>query len=481
MISDVHLAEAEHGEREDGAWMRWRRPDWFPDHEFRRFADHLRAIVPAGDEAEIVFGGDIFEFEGPRVIDGETRFDDPPRTESDAVETLGRILRDHPIFVGAVADLVRHGFRAVFVSGNHDVQLVFPRVRAALREAIAAHLPELDAATLDDRLQAHPWFYQTEDGLHFEHGHQYDAFCSFRDPLQPLAHDADEIPPTVGSVAFRRLVSRMGYFNAYDERSFMLSGPAYLRHWARHYLFSRRSLAATWMIGTFQTIGTMLLRRPGDRLLQELRARAARSRARFAAERGLDREKLDAHAALFAQPVEHEPQRMIRELRGDHGLCAVAGLAGVAVAAFRPKLGLAIALASVVAAALNELAHPARGLVDEYARIGKVRRAIASLYGARAVVFGHTHIPDASIDDGVLYANTGSWASQAPSADDPEPEDTSYERGRPVVWIRRLADDRDAPIAGGLHRFRGDTLTPEVVRPTALPPEPAPTHAPAAA
>ncbi|MGZ3452975.1 MAG: metallophosphoesterase [Polyangiales bacterium] len=455
VLSDIHLAEAEPN---DGAWMRWRQARWFPDDDLRRFVDVLLSSVERDDVVDVVFGGDTFEFEGPRVVDGETRFDDPPRTEEDSRATAERILRDHPVFVGALADLVRAGHRVVFVIGNHDAQLAFPAVQAELRSAIHAHLSELDREEIERRVCVRPWFFQTEDGVHVEHGHQYDAYCTFRDPLHPFAPDAEEgareIHPTVGSVAFRHLISRMGYFNAYDERSFMLSGGGYLQHWAKHYLFSGKSLVFTAAAGTLKVAAKVLARRPREGVRDAIREQASWTRAAFARIHGLDRKAVERHASLFAAPVDEDPHRMIRDLRADHVICGTLGVFGVLLSAFKPRTGLAIAISSVLVAVVSELARPAKGTASEYANVEAVRRRIAEIYGLRAVVFGHTHVPSESRDGGTLQLNTGSWASRAPGADEAE----KTHRGRPVVWLHRPADDAHAALEGGLHQFDGAAI-----------------------
>jgi UDP-2,3-diacylglucosamine pyrophosphatase LpxH len=453
------LAEAEPSE---GAWMRWRQPRWFPDDDLRRFVSVLLESVGPNDDVDVVFGGDTFEFEGPRVVDGETRFDDPPRTEQDSCETLDRILRDHPVFVRSVASLVRAGARLVFVMGNHDAQLAFPAVQELLRRAIHAQLPELTAEEMERRVCVRPWFFQTGDGIHIEHGHQYDTYCSFRDPLHPFAHDfthdkAPEIHPTVGSVAFRHLISRMGYFNAYDERSFMLSADRYVQHWAKHYLFSTKSLVFTAASGALKVVAKVLSRRPGASLGKTIREKASATRDAFARSHGLPRHAVERHAELFTRPIDENAHRLIRELRADRVLCGALAAFGIVLSAFKPKAGVAVALSSVLLSVVSEIAEPAKGLVDEYARVEAVRKEIAEIYGLRAVVFGHTHVPSESREGGTLQLNTGSWASRAPSADDPEENPDQLPR-RPVVWLHRLADVANARLEGGLHYFDGTSI-----------------------
>lgn len=453
VLSDVHLAEAVESE---GAWMRYRQRRFFPDEDFRRFVDHVLGQLGGRDQLDLVFGGDFIEFEHPGR-EGE----DPPRTEDESLATLDRILADHPVFFRAIADVVRAGHRVVFVVGNHDVQLSFPRVHQRLCEFIGAMVPELSAEERARRLRVRTWFYQTADGVHVEHGHQYDAYCSFRDPLRPLAPLGVEINPTVGSVAFRHLIARMGYFNAYDERSFMLSVPAYLAHWAKHYLFSRHSLARTWFLGAVRVVGTMLAARPAKEVAATIKREATAARRAFAEANAVNREWIEEHAELFAAPADDTPTRIVREMRLDHAALAAIAVSGIFVAAFKPKLGLILSASAVAAGVANALLQPHAGVEAEYDRVERVARHIARIYRARAVVFGHTHIPQCQEEDGVLFCNTGAWTPDAPGAD--EPEEAPQKRGRPVVWLRRPLEGRSAPIEGGLYRFGENGLTAQIV------------------
>jgi len=451
VISDVHLGEEVPG---DDAWLSYRHRRFFPDEDFAVLVRHFLGLLRAGDRLELVLDGDVIEFESPRIVDGE-RFVETPRTEEEAVATLFAVVRDHPVFFEHLALLASEGHRVVFVAGNHDVQLALPGVRAALQGAIAKLLPSAEDSA---NVTVQPWFHQTDDGVHVEHGHQYDAYCSFRDPLRPLDLDGLQVQPTVGSLAFRHLIARMGYFNAYDERSFMLSVPRYLVHWARYYLFTRRSLAVTWFAGALRVLASILKSRPGRAVLQTIREQAAIARAAYAQTLALDAKALAAHANLFVEPVDENPHRVVREMRLDHAALAVVAVGGIITAAFKPKLGLAVTLGALVFGLAQELIAPRQPAKAEYRRVESVARSIAKIYGARAVVFGHTHVPHATFEGGIVYANAGSWAPPMEETHGEAPKKPT----RPVVWLRR--EDREgAPLAGGLYRLAEGKLVPASV------------------
>lgn len=451
VLSDVHLGEAEPS---DGPWMFYRQRRFFPDPALQQLVAFILDRLGALDALDLVLDGDVFELEGPRVVGGVTVFDEAPRTEDDAIDRASRIVADHEGFFGALARVVELGHQVVFVAGNHDAQLAFPGVQALVRRAVAERTSTREGAL--ERVQVEPWFYQSRDGLHVEHGHQYDSYCSFRDPLRPFDASGREIWPTVGSLAFRTVMSRMGYFNAYDERSYMLSAGRYFVHWARHYLFSRRSMVYAFVTGAIRIVRQLLASRPSPELLRGLRQAARLARAAYAEAHALPAPAVEAHAGLFAPPADEDPYRVIQEFHLDHAVLGAVGLAGIVTAAFRPRLGLALAMGALAAGVAQELLRPRRGTSHEQARVDRTARDVSRIYGAKAVVFGHTHTPHAEVEAGVLYANTGAWAPQGEGSE-PAPD------GRPVVWLRR-AHEEDAPrLEGGLYRWRDGALEPEVI------------------
>ncbi len=147
---------------------------------------------------------------------------------------------------------------------------------AALGDASLSSAPHARAA-LGARVVFRAWFHKTPDGIIVEHGNQYDAYCSYRYPMVPFRRKPGEIRPTMGSLVCRLLVSRMGYFNPHVDSSFMLSAFGYLAHWARYYMFCRRSLAGG--LGARRAPHARRARAPA-------RAGAARSPAREPRRRG---------------------------------------------------------------------------------------------------------------------------------------------------------------------------------------------------
>jgi UDP-2,3-diacylglucosamine pyrophosphatase LpxH len=443
VLSDIHLCETEPG---TGLWMRYRQAAFAPDAELARMLRELRERV-RGAELSLVLNGDVFDFDAPRVIDNRSVFHDLPRRAEHAVPAMKAILRDHTVFVRALAEVLADGHGVVFVSGNHDVQMTLPEVRAVIHDRLveetAAVLREAGREgppreDLDARILFRAWFHKTADGIVVEHGNQYDAYCSYRYPMAPFGREEREIQPTVGSLTARNLASRMGFFNPHVDSSYMLSAFGYFAHWARHYLFSRRSLAAVWAVGAVRTVIEILRRREPAR-----RDRRRANIATCARETGVSLKTAARHMRLFAAPMEDTLSAMLHGLWLDRvaigAVSVLAGLVWLLVAHGPLVAGAALCPAAVIA---YQLMAPTGSLEKVWDHVRRVARRVGKIHGARAVVFGHTHRPEGAWEDGVFYGNTGSWSAAFRDLACTQPV---FEY-RPLVWLRGEGDK----LSGGL-------------------------------
>lgn len=434
ILSDIHLCEVE---RTDGLWMRYRQEAYSPDRAIAQMLGELRERVK-GEQLSLVLDGDVFDLDAPRVVKNESVFHDLPRTAEHAVPMIQAILDDHPIFVAALAQVLAEGHEVVMISGNHDVQLTLPELRAALAERLAAAAGD---PGLRERVVFRAWFHETPDGIVLEHGHQYDAYCTFRTPMAPFGADAKEIQPTMGSLCARNLLARMGFFNPHVDRSFMLSWFGYLAHWARHYLFSRRSLAFAYASGAVRTLRELVRHRfPGDRAHRRANVRAA------AQETGSPLAHVARHAHLFAGPAEDRLSMVLRELWMDRlAMGAVTLALGLILLLLAPGplvAGAALAPALFVG---YELTLPKPTLDETWRRVQRLARRVRRAHRARAVVFGHTHKPEGIWEDGAFYGNTGSWSPAYADLACTQPVSPE----RPLVWLR----SEGSRLEGGLVRW----------------------------
>ncbi|APR76482.1 Hypothetical protein A7982_01829 [Minicystis rosea] len=463
MLSDVHLCEAE---RESGLWMRYRQPACSPSPEIAAMLAQLRRRV-RGDTLCLVLNGDVFDFDAPRVVDDVSVFHDHPRDAAHATAALGAILDDHPAFVRALGELLADGHTIVFVSGNHDVQLTLPEVRALLADRLAdAGLSALGGprtgataaarAAMRDRVLFRAWFHRTGDGIVVEHGHQYDSYCAHRHPALPFGRDGQTIQPTLGSLVARHLAARMGYFNPHVDGSYELSALGYILHWARFYALTRRSLIGAWAIGAVRTVlGVARARLP------ETRARRRANLLRAARETGAPLLAVARHARLFAAPVEDRIHLALRVLWLDRVAVAALAIVAAIIGLWGAKGAFAAAIAAPILFVTYELLAPKEPLDAVWKRVQRAARRVASIHRARAVVFGHTHRAEEAWDDGVFYGNSGSWSAAYRDLECTQP----LEAARPFIWLR---SDASGLLRGGLARWQGGMITlPKAVTPKA--------------
>jgi UDP-2,3-diacylglucosamine pyrophosphatase LpxH len=441
VVSDVHLWEALPGE---GLWMRYRQRRFFPDDRLAAMLD-LVASRAGTDPLEVVFNGDVFDFDVAPVQGDGLDYDARCVSEEEAIARLTAILDDHPVFVGAVGKVLAKGGSIVFVAGNHDVQLHWPKVRALLEERI------LDAATcgrelaseardaMRTRILFRAWFHRTADGILVEHGNQYDRYCSFASPLAPFVTEGEleRIEPTVGSLVVHHIVGRLGYFNPNHDPSFLLSAAGYAKHFFRYYAFAKESLVGTWTLGTIRVALSLLDHSRRRRRLDD------EALTRFADERGIGIDALREHAAMSKRAGVHE---FLRTLQLDKAALAGVVVAATALALAHPRTALGFMLGSVGALTAFNLAVKEKSLSETYDHLRECQRRIARLYGARAVVFGHTHEAFGRWEEGTFYGNCGTWSPRHHDVECNMP----FEHGDPFVWLR---SDDGGRLRGGLYRF----------------------------
>ena len=423
--------------------------------------DALRGTV-GDDELELVLNGDVFDFDAPRVIAGRSVFHDEPRDAHHTVPMLTAILRDHPSFVAALGRLLAAGHTVVVVSGNHDLALTLPEVRATLLACLvtaagtsAARQAVADVAA---RVCFRAWFHRTRDGIVVEHGNQYDAYCSVRHPMTPWRPERRVVEPTLGSLAARHLVCRMGYFNPHVEGSYMLSAVGYGLHWLRYYLFSRHSLALAWLGGALRAFAVLFRQRQGPDGARREVDRAAAARETGASPRAIRR-----HARLFAAPVSSALLRAARELWLDRlALALGAFVLGLAVALVVPlPLAFHVAFAPVVVV-LYQLSVRRVPLEANWSRVRRAARSVARVHRARAVVFGHTHRAEGVWERGVFFGNSGSWSAAYADLACTQP----LHAERPVIWLRGARGS----LSGGLVAWRDGRFVVHEPRPARVAP-----------
>jgi UDP-2,3-diacylglucosamine pyrophosphatase LpxH len=158
VVSDFHLGKGRYFR--DGTQNILE--DFIYDREFAGFVDYHRSGDYADAEVELILNGDILNLLQIDTYGVHTHL----ITERSVVRALHKIVAGHPEFFRALRDFAAvKGHSISYVVGNHDAGMLFPKARAVFAEACGTEIRYFDVAYLFD-------------GIHVEHGQQYENFAS---------------------------------------------------------------------------------------------------------------------------------------------------------------------------------------------------------------------------------------------------------------------------------------------------------------
>lgn len=369
---------------------------------FGRFLAHYAAR----GRWQLVINGDFIDFwnielPGQAALDAETL----------AVARLHAVFDAHPAVEAALREFLGGGSSIVFVTGNHDAELLYPRVRAAILSRLAADAPgDVTQTDLDQlgRLGAGwvrfvRWFLRDPAGAWIEHGHKFDPTCATPAALSPTRRGA--LVMTVAEVATRSFANWMPEID-YDAPD-KFTAADYVR-WA---------VARGWrfviqvVLLYLRTAGRIiaLWAGPGRVDAEGKRAHAERL-AKVAANAGLQMSALAALERMAPPPSATTVAGLLGVVFLDYAVVAVAlvALGGLLGRSFGgPWLGLAagVLVAAFALVRMRRSRRPrnvARDMLEVAAGVGQVT-------GVPLVLMGHSHHGTLERFGEVVYANSGSW------------------------------------------------------------------------
>lgn len=449
VISDLHLTTAEPPDPERPLWKRYKQADLFVDDRIARMLAAARAR--AGGALELILDGDIFDFDA--VVELPTDRSMPVSwlerirglapTEEKSVWKIGRILDDHPVFVALLREHLAAGNTIVFVVGNHDMELLWPRVQAVIRARVA---PESTETTM----RFCEWFYVSCGDTLVEHGNQYDAYCLCADPLAPAIRFGPQdlrIRLPFGNHASRTMVNGMGLINPHADANWIMPFSGFVVFFWRYVARSEPLLPWTWLwtsvVTLFLSVRDGLEPAETDPLTLDDRVEGAAARASGTARmvRGLQ--------ALRVHPAWFTPWRIARELWLDRvflfALIVIGSFQLLATARVFVVIEIWwwLALLAVLFPPFLFYARSVSSEALDFERaVGRRIHLISAVSGTSRVVFGHTHREVHTRMGDVEVLNAGTWS---PAFADP----TCQERvGRTcVVWIEpREGGERVASV-----------------------------------
>lgn len=435
LLSDVHLVEI--AEPPEEGWWAYKAPEARQDGALVRFLGSVQSQrPPIFAYSHVIFNGDSWDFDSvySSPDDVAAPAEGMPSTVPGAVYKMGRMIDDHPAFIAAVAEFLAAGNEVTFVMGNHDRELCFPEVQTLLRQRVAAAAPAGNGADVATRLHFEPWFIHIPGVLYAEHGQQYDMTCSYSDVLDaripPDRQHATEVEVSFGSAMARRVLSRLGTFNPFNDESFVLGLGGYLRHFMQFY-FPKRPMFRPYFSGTFAVLYEVWRR--GRRM--RARTPDPERYARYAVAKSVDPAFMAMLGRLSSQPLSERPLLLIHELWLDRFAALGVMLALIIVAALNVQTwsqGLMLSLLIPISFVLLRLLGRGSLALQERGRWGLVAEQIGAHLKVPVIAFGHSHRPERRpLMSGGRYYNLGSWAPLL-EAD----EGTTLARARRFLVIR---------------------------------------------
>lgn len=418
VVGDLHLCEAEPVNVRFPLWKKYKTREFFFDEVFADFLEHIIKMAD-GHEVELVLNGDIFDFDSVTSIPKQPAF----RTsrleklrglfpaEEKSVYKIRRILSDHGAWVRSLREFISRGHRIVFVIGNHDLELHWPRVKAEICAVLGVD------ENLTKNVRFCEWFYISNGDTLIEHGNQYDPYCLCSDPVNPLIRKYNEIEIKLpfGNIACRYMINGMGFFNPHVDAAYIMSAPEYVRFFVKYIVRAQPLLIWTWFWGAVVTLihsfsDTL---KPGIRNPLLIEDRIEFLAAKANATPRMIRELRE----LFANPATLRPMIVARELWLDRAFLILLGLVGlfevflfikqvtdisffwmfIPVLLFVPFF---LFYSSAIHSNVHSYKEPKEDLLAQAGAITKTRR----------IVYGHTHIVRHEVIGAIEHLNPGSWS-----------------------------------------------------------------------
>jgi len=418
---------------------------------------HYRESHVEGEPWDLVINGDFIDFIGISLDAARASVSAEPistaptpeerahglgTAEDHACFKLARVAQRHRRVFASLAAFVAAGHRLTIVSGNHDREFHWDRVRADLQRLLlrardSSAVPALGDDEFLERIRFSSWFFWVEGVAYIEHGHQYDSFCATECVMAPLSpadhrrlssgfsdvllrfvvHPIQSVRQCehdrMGVIAYISLAARLGLRGGVDLFRRYVNAVIELLRLRRHSL----------------TEAAAALRREHDRRISNL-----------ADTMRIDLHRLRSLVELQARPVTRSIRGIMASLLLDE--LALAVLAVIALTVFG-----ALGFRAQYFAWIGALVVPAwwaghRYLVrtrhvDPQGELATRAAPLARLFPAAFVVMGHTHVPVRRVLDGggATYVNTGSW-SEAEGAQPDAPFVHRAARTHLVIRVR---------------------------------------------
>lgn len=418
VVSDLHLCEEEPIHPKYPLWKKYKTREFFFDDEFRNFLNYLEDEA-GGEPVELVLNGDIFDFDSVtslpehpsfRVSWVEQRRGLDPQEEKSEFK-IEKILSDHKAWVNALRSFIVKGNRAIFVIGNHDVELYFPKVQAKILEMLS--LPP----NRTGYVRFCEWFYISNEDTLIEHGHQYDPYCMSPDPINPfvIAENRLEVRVPFGNLATKYLINGMGFFNPHLDSNYIMTPKQYIVFFWKYMIKAQPLIMISWLWGAtvalFESFRDNFRATVSDPLTIEDRIEeiARKSNAKPRTVRELKE--------LAVAPASTNPLIIARELWLDRAFLVVMLIIVLYLLFLQIDVLFDISVAWLILPIMLFLpflifySRSIQSTVHEYKEPQEKILSLASLITkVSRIIYGHTHVARHEIIGAVEHLNSGTWS-----------------------------------------------------------------------
>ena len=418
LVSDLHLGE---GCKDHSRLEYLKRANELDEHVCQ-LLDHYRQTPIGGRPWRLILGGDLLDFlqvtMTPESAEGETAIYGLGTKEEESAWKLARLMERHRRVFIYLADFIAAGNTVELIQGNHDEELFWPAVRAALVDGLTAICfggegrPDLSPDEFVGRIHFNSWFYHRPGLIYVEHGHRFDDFCATPPQICPLRpQDEDELTLPLSALAIRYFANTVPGFKTHDKEHWRF--PDYLRYFRG--LGWRESLT---IIGGYVRLNVRVIayHLEHGRYRSDAAHAAHQSRAaELAAIHGLSADQIASLDALGASSVMETPL-------GIYAMMGLGELSAIAVALITALVclvadagwiaGLVIPTSALIGGLLG--ARWIRHLfsTDITAKLDRAADAIQRVVDAPIVALGHSHRPvirRMAHDHRAFYVNTGNF------------------------------------------------------------------------
>ncbi|MEZ4450039.1 MAG: metallophosphoesterase [Nannocystaceae bacterium] len=379
------------------------------DEVLPRFLDHYRGQGPW----QLIINGDFIDFWNIELGRDAAR-----DGEALAIHRLHATFDAYPGVEDALVRFLEAGNTIAFVTGNHDAELLYSGVRAAIRERLEGAVDERagDAGDVTGtgtyrlgdvrpgRVHFVSWFLHEPGSVWIEHGHLFDAACSTTDQLSPTR--GGRLVQSLAEVATRSFSNLMPEID-YDAPD-RYTTVDYIR-WA----VARGLRFVLLVIFLYlRMVGRMLALwvRTG-RVDREGRAQHQERLERIAENAGLQMSTLSALQEMAPPPISATVAGVLTVSALDLLLTlltitALGGLVGRWIAGSW-LLGLAVGAGLGLWACRGiQRRRRKRAIADE---MSEVAAEVGRVTEVPLVLMGHSHHGSIEVHGGVVYGNSGCW------------------------------------------------------------------------